>query len=75
MGDARLSLLWQPNSVFLFQCSLRTLREGFMHTFRGNTAHIYGTYCHGKKRPVLKDQPCVPHAVRVKYFASPWRQR
>lgn len=38
-----------------------------MH-LKGKTPPVYVNHCNGIKRPVLDDQRCLPHAVRVKYL-------
>lgn len=65
-------MIWASNCA-ANQMHLSALGQ-FAHikyTFREKTAYIYVNYCHGKKRLILQDQCCLPHAALVKYLAFP----
>lgn len=39
------------------------LNEVIMHNLKGKTAHTYVNDCCGMKRPIVKEQRCLPHTV------------
>lgn len=70
MGDVHIKLRCQPNSFPPLRCCLPTSERGFIHTFGGIKGEKQNSLylCKLPLCPFLKDQRCLPHAVKAKLF-------